>query len=222
MKYLVVDDEKYARLRLIRLLKKIEEDAIIDEAENAEVAMTFIENDKPDLLFLDINMPRVSGIDFLTKLQNPPYTIFVTAHSEHAVDAFDLNAIDFLLKPYNEERFFQSIKKAKLFLQDIHQKSISIKDGSKTYMIYQNEIMFIQSEGNYIKIVKENESLLVRQTLRSIQKMLSENDFIKINRSTIINRNQISEIKSASHGDRHVFLKSNHEFKISRTHKIDI
>ncbi|WP_321517017.1 LytTR family DNA-binding domain-containing protein [Marinifilum fragile] len=154
-----------------------------------------------DLLFLDINMPKMNGIEWLKSLEQSPKVIFTTAYPEYAVEGFDLNALDYLLKPFSFERFLRSVNKF-LSLQDKvgeklenQEETILVKSNKKTYLIKPSELSFIESEGDYLKLHREDDCLVIHDTLKHFQTKLPSNDFLRIHRSFIINLRKIDYLE---------------------------
>ncbi|PXX98987.1 DNA-binding response regulator [Marinifilum breve] len=150
-----------------------------------------------DLLFLDINMPKMNGIEWLKSLDQSPKVIFTTAYPEYAVEGFDLNALDYLLKPFSFERFLRSVNKF-LSLQDKvdaksenQEETILVKSNKKTYLLKPSELNYIESEGDYLKLQREDDCLVIHDTLKNFQTKLPPKEFLRIHRSFIINLSKI-------------------------------
>ncbi|MBE9599182.1 LytTR family DNA-binding domain-containing protein [Pedobacter sp. MC2016-24] len=168
---------------------------------NAFDAITYLQHNKTDLIFLDIKMPDINGIDFLNSLTNPPMVIFTTAYSEHAVKSFELDAIDYLLKPFSLARFLKASNKALEIYNYRNQADTSpadpflfIKDGYEQIKVLINEILFIEASGNYTQIhLKGNKLLSTRVTLNEMLLLLPQKKFIRVHRAFIISRAQITK-----------------------------
>jgi len=164
---------------------------------NAFEAIPYLQKNKIDLIFLDIKMPDISGIDFINCLQNVPMIIFTTAYSEYAVQGFELNALDYLLKPFSLVRFTKSCNKA-LDLYNLRNGElpdfIFVKTGYDEEKIFLNEILYIEAEGNYASFILKTKKLLSRQSLIDVSLVLPENQFVRIHRSYIIAINKIEKI----------------------------
>lgn len=164
-------------------------------------ALSYLQQNKTDLIFLDIKMPDISGIDFLNGINNPPMVVFTTAYSEHAVNSFELDAIDYLLKPFSLARFLKACNKAQeLYVLRNQQKqgeeitSIFIKDGYKQIRVQLDDILFIEAAGNYTKIYLEADiSLSTRVAIGDMQLLLPPKRFIRTHRAYIVSRNKISK-----------------------------
>ncbi|WP_242535603.1 LytR/AlgR family response regulator transcription factor [[Muricauda] lutisoli] len=200
---LIIDDERLAREEVRRALESYPEFKIVGEANNAAIAVDLIEQEHPDIIFLDIHMPEKSGFDMLEELGTVPEVVFTTAYDQYAVQAFEVNALDYLVKPLREERFAKTIEKVKQELQKkeaekkaplgSHQK-IFIKDGEKVYFIPLAEIRSIESMDNYVRLYFGNEKAMVKRSLNQLEEKLDPNTFFRANRSQIINTEYIKEI----------------------------
>lgn len=200
MKYkcIIVDDEPLARELIASHLMNFESFELIDSFENALKAYTFLENNTVDLIFLDIEMPLLKGNDFLKKLKNPPKVIFTTAYREYAIEGYELNVIDYLLKPITFDRFFVSVEKFKQLklpkkeLKPTSENHIFVTSGSKNIKIIFDEILYIESLKDYITIHLENgKSHHIKQNISVFEKLLDTN-FIRIHRSFIIQTKKLT------------------------------
>lgn len=165
-------------------------------------AMAWIKNKPVDLLFLDIRMPDISGLDLLKQMDPAPLTIITTAHSDHAVQSFELDAVDYLLKPFSAERFLKACQKAKDLLgfrsaamQDAH---IFVKTGYEQVKILLEEIWYVQSAGNYVQFVLANQKIMTRLTMAETAALLPPADFIRIHRQYIVGRKHINRMDKAT------------------------
>lgn len=197
-KCIIIDDEPLARELIASHLLNFENFELIDSFENALKAYTFLETNTVDLIFLDIEMPLLKGNDFLKKLKNPPKVIFTTAYREYAIEGYELNVIDYLLKPITFNRFFVAIEKFKQFqnpkeeIKSIHENHIFVSSGSKNIKIVFDEIVFIESLKDYITIHLENgKSHHIKQNISVFEKQLDFN-FIRIHRSYIIHTRKLT------------------------------
>jgi two-component system LytT family response regulator len=195
MKYkcIIVDDEPLARELIASHLAHFDNFELVDSFENALKAYTFLESNTIDLLFLDIEMPLLKGNDFLKKLKNPPKVIFTTAYREYALEGYELNVIDYLLKPITFDRFFVSIEKFKQLQtpkkeeNTVTENHIFVASGNKNIKIIFDEILHIESLKDYITIHLENKtSYHLKFNISSFEKLLNQ-DFVRIHRSFIIN-----------------------------------
>lgn len=210
---IAVDDEPKALEVLSIHAAKAPEMQLVRTFTNPQEALAWLKDNFVDLIFLDINMPGISGLEFIGKLQSKPYIIFTTAYSEYAIESYDLEAVDYLLKPIEFDRFHKAVSKVKrqVQLNSIQQDSllskfIFVKDGYKQVKISIDEILYIQSEGNYLNIVTAKEKVLVRMTFPFLMEKLPRNLFFRIHNSYVINLSHIRKIE-----DNHIFI---HQVKI--------
>ncbi|MGA9649002.1 LytR/AlgR family response regulator transcription factor [Pedobacter sp.] len=164
---------------------------------NAFEAITYLQHNKVDLIFLDIKMPDISGIDFLKSLSNPPMVVFTTAYTEHAVQSFELDAVDYLLKPFSLSRFLKACNKAnELFnfrnnKQDAKSEYIFVKDGYEQIKVELNDILYIEASGNYTQIQLTDKLLSSRITINDLAELLPKADFIRCHRAFIVAKSKI-------------------------------
>lgn len=191
-KCIIVDDEPLARELIASHLSHFEDFELVDSFENALKAYTYLEINSVDLIFLDIEMPLLKGNDFLKKLKNPPKVIFTTAYREYAIEGYELNVIDYLLKPITFDRFFASIEKFKQLqvsrkeANPMTNNHIFVTSGNKNIKIVLDEILYIESLKDYITIHLENgRQYHIKQNISVFEKMLNT-DFVRIHRSYII------------------------------------
>lgn len=201
---LIIDDERLAREEVRRALENYPEFNIVGEANNVEVAKALIEKEQPDIIFLDIHMPGKSGFDLLEELGTVPEVVFTTAYDQYAVQAFEVNALDYLVKPLREERFAKTIEKVRLELKKREQErkeplaghqKIFIKDGEKVYFIALSEVSLIESMDNYARLYFDNEKPMIKRSLNQLEERLDPKIFFRANRSQIINKEYIKEIQ---------------------------
>lgn len=198
---IAIDDEPIALDVVKSHSSKVTFIELVAAFTNAFDAITFLQKNKTDLIFLDIKMPDISGIDFLNSLSNPPMVIFTTAYSEHAVKSFELDAIDYLLKPFSLSRFLKACNKA----QDLYTlknnagnteqaTSIFIKDGYQQIKVVINSILYIEACGNYTQLHLDNDKLLsTRVPLNEMLSLLPAKNFIRIHRAYIVARAKITK-----------------------------
>jgi len=202
---LIVDDEPMARDVLRRYIEKIPTLGLVGECSNAIDALVFLQNNKVDLVFLDIRMPELLGTEFVRSLRNPPKIIFTTAFKEYALDGFELEAVDYLLKPVRFERFLKAVNKAfpKKDIAELPNGINERKTGSdfiylrvdrKLVKIILADILYIESARDYVKVFTKEKTFITRQTISSIEAMLSGNEFVRIHRSYIIAINKIRSL----------------------------
>jgi len=235
---LIVDDEAPARRKIINFLKKYGADQNLLEASSGSEAIDYIENESIDLMFLDIHMPGMSGLDMLGILgaDKMPKTIFSTAYDQYAIQAFDLQAVDYLLKPFDYERFVQALDKSlksaptnrvdqiellqKLFAANKSGKDrIWVSHGGKYVPVFFEAIEYLESDGNYVQIISDGKKYLLRKTLGQIQAELPEGQFVKTQKSYVVNSHRIASIKPKSHGDCIITMESGAEIPLSRNHR---
>jgi two-component system LytT family response regulator len=228
MKVILIDDERLARKEMNSLLSNYSELNIIDECSNADEAKISIENNKPDLIFLDIEMPEKNGFDLLAELDFVPKVIFVTAYNDYALKAFDVNAIGYLTKPVDPERLknvitpltenYTPIEKEetqqenKLSLE--HQ--IFLKDGEKCWFVTLKDVRYFESEGNYIRVFFKDEKPLILKSLNLLEEKLDETIFFRANRKNIINLKHITNIENWFSGTLRITLNENEHIEVSR------
>jgi DNA-binding LytR/AlgR family response regulator len=196
LKCLVLDDEELARILLKTYIEKIENLTLIGITENPLEALQILQNQEVDLLFLDIQMPELSGTS-VAKIVNPKTRIiFTTAYSQYALDGFDLNVLDYLLKPITFERFEQAIDKAKDYFQIQNQEeTITIKSGYDLHKIRLEDILFIEGSGEYVTFQTTEKRIMSYQTLKSLEVSLPNQQFMRVHRSYIVNRNKVNSLK---------------------------
>ena len=198
IKAIIIDDERLARNELKKLLEQYPDISIIDEASNVDEGVEKIDLSRPDLIFLDIQMPNTSGIDLLKKLNYSPLVIFTTAHSDYAVKGFELDIVDFLLKPFSKERFMQACSKVHKLLnnhQDQLNKFLFVRDRYSSIKLAFADILFIEASGNYVNIHLQDKRILARLTMSYLEKILEGNVFKRVHRSFIVNIFKIDKIK---------------------------
>jgi DNA-binding LytR/AlgR family response regulator len=205
LKAIVIDDEPYA----LEVIKNFSEKVVFIEIEgfftNAFEAMNFLKQNTIDLVFLDIQMPDITGIEFVKSLPNPPMVVFTTAHSEHAVQGFELDAIDFLLKPFSLARFLKACNKAYEQFelknengQKASSNAIFIKSGYESVRILLNELLYIESSGNYMQFVTAKQKVLSRLTMNEVEEMLPKSAFLRVHRSYLVAKAHIAKMDKRS------------------------
>jgi two-component system LytT family response regulator len=226
-KCIIVDDEPLARELIASHLANFENFELIDSFENALKAYTFLENNVVDLIFLDIEMPLLKGNDFLKKLKNPPKVIFTTAYREYALEGYELNVIDYLLKPITFDRFFVSIEKFKQLQtskkenNSIPENYIFVTSGTKNIKIILDEILFIESLKDYITIHLENEkSYHIKQNISVFEKLLNSN-FVRIHRSFIIQTKKLTSYSKNEIGINSVEIPIGNSYKENWLNHLD-
>jgi len=225
-KSIIIDDEPIAIKVIQEHIDRFDNIECVQGFTKAVDAINILNSENIDLLFLDINMPGISGIEFLKSLSNPPKVIFTTAYRNFAIDAFDLNAIDYLVKPISFERFLKAINKFLLQVKtnkqteniEISEKDyIVLKADKKNYKIKFTDILFIESLDNYIKVHTINYTIVCYESLSNVEKELSKN-FARIHRSYIINISKVDIFTSAyvQIGDRKITIGRNYKDEVAK------
>jgi two-component system LytT family response regulator len=234
-KVLIVDDEPAARQKLIHFLKDYEIFEVVAQARNGMQALEYVKEFSPDLIFLDIQMPKLGGITVASNLEfdRDVAIVFVTGFNEYAIKAFELNAVDYLLKPYDKSRLAKTLQRflslstenksidipklVQNYPEQLHYPStLLFKTEGSIEVVAADEIQWIESSGNYIKVCLERTAFIARQTLIGALSQLDPSIFVRIHRSHVININEIARVTSLSKGDYRLFLKSEIELKLSR------
>lgn len=241
---IVIDDEPLARARIIKLLGRFDDIQVIGEARNGREAIEMIDNYQPDLAFLDIQMPDLNGFDVLshTPADRLPFIIFVTAFDQYALRAFDVHAVDYLLKPYDDERFAHALTHARQQISlrqnaHLHQKMVDlihefqqeqsedviqrleVKDRGVTHHVNIDDIQVIEAHGNYIRLFLSNRSFLLRQTLQSLEEKIVPGFFLRIHRSLLINTHYIASHKYYGNNQFLFTMKNKQELLSSRGYR---
>jgi two-component system LytT family response regulator len=230
IKAIIVDDERLARSELKKLLQQHNEIEIIDEASNAEEGIEKIELQNPDLIFLDIQMPGKTGFDLLSGLERSPHVIFTTAYDEYALKAFEVNALDYLLKPIEPHRLSDAVQKLQY---EINRKKteeqnntnrgplteddqVFVKDGERCWFVKLSEIRLFESVGNYAKVFFSTNKPLILKSLNALEERLDPRFFFRANRKHIINLRWIEKIEPYFNGGLLVELKGGEKIEVSR------
>jgi two-component system LytT family response regulator len=224
MKAIIVDDERLARNELRSLLAEFPEIEIIEECDSAESAIIAVDKLKPDVVFLDIHMPGKDGFGVLEELDYMPHVIFVTAYDEYAIKAFDVNALDYLLKPIETDRLKSAIEKVKAEMitpAEVSEKlgvnnQVFVKDGDRCWFVNLSDVPMFESEGNYVRVYFEKNKPLILKSLNNLADRLDEDVFFRANRKFIINLNWIDTIENWFNGGLMVKLKNGEQVEISR------
>ncbi len=233
IKTIIIDDEEPARNLIASFLKDFPEIKIISLCADGFEGVKQINELMPDLVFLDIQMPKLTGFEVVELIEHKPKIIFSTAFDQYAVKAFDANAVDYLLKPYSKERFKKAIEKVLAALENadvpadnkkineiaeaqnetLHR--IAIKSGTKIFVLPIEQIHYIEADGDYVKVHTKDNSYLKEKTMRYFENNLPQNEFIRIHRSYIINLNEIQRIEQFDKENHIVLLKSGANLKTS-------
>ena len=193
---LVVDDEELARALLESYIAKLDFLELAGSAEGPVEAMNLMRETKVDLLFLDIQMPEIKGTDFAKMITAETQIIFTTAYSEYALEGFELNALDYLLKPITFERFLKAVNKAKFTgTTKITEETITVKSGYDLYKLKYNEIRYIESDSEYVIYHTVDKRIMSNQSLKTLEKTLPNSLFIRVHRSYMINKNFVTGLK---------------------------
>lgn len=201
LKVLIVDDEPLARRIIEGYCSHLTDLEVIGSVADVFMARPVLESGKVNLLFIDINMPVLNGIDFIRTLAEKPFTVFTTAYKEYAHEAFDLAATDYLLKPFSLERFIQAVDKAKAVLKNKDSTSAAgnhtfIKHDGRLIKLYFDELCYIEAQGNQVKFVTEKNTFHVTQTFSSILELLPAELFVRTHRSFAVNIQKVTSIES--------------------------
>ena len=200
MRAIAIDDEPMA-LEVVRMhAAKVPYLELVACFTDAFKALEYLQNEPVDLLFLDIKMPDISGLEFVTSLQKKPMVIFTTAYTEHAVTSFELDAIDYLLKPFSLPRFIKACNKAHELLQlrgttMAAKDYIFLKTGYEQVKVFYDEILYMEAAGNYVTFVLEDKKLLSRMTINELSEQLPADKFIRVHRSYIVAKDRIEKIE---------------------------
>lgn len=231
MKALIVDDERLARKELTRLLSKFSDILIIGEAVNADDAKVKINALQPDVVFLDIQMPGKTGFDLLAELDNVPNIIFTTAYDEYALKAFEFNALDYLLKPIEEKRLEDAIRRVKQKRETAQQISlpenvlkaedqIFVKDGDRCWFVKLDDIRLFESEGNYVRLYFQDHKPLILRTLNYLDERLDPRTFFRASRKHILNLKWVDNIEPWLNGGLLVKLRGGQKVEVSRRQSV--
>ena len=229
LKAILIDDERLARNELKKLLQEFPEIEVVAEAANAGEGLERIEQYNPDLIFLDIQMPGKTGFELLEELDRIPYVIFTTAYDEYALKAFEVNALDYLLKPIDLKRLADAVQK--LHLQDekeampvqttnrsllTESDQVFVKDGERCWFVKLSEIRLFESVGNYAKVFFGVNKPLILKSLNALEERLDEKTFFRANRKHIVNLRMIEKIEPYFNGGLLLELKGGEKIEVSR------
>lgn len=228
MKAIIIDDERLARQELKTLLSEYKEIEIVGEANNAESAIENIKNLKPDVIFLDIQMPGKNGFEILEEISGLPEIVFVTAYDEYAIRAFEVNALDYLLKPVQASRLSETVKKilqkdgaertdSKNITQNLSDEDqVFVKDGEKCWFVKLSDIRLFESEGNYVRVHFDKNRPLILRSLNNLDERLNNKTFFRASRKHIVNLKWVESIESWFNGGLMVKLRGGEQIEISR------
>ncbi len=232
---LIIDDEKLARELLNEYLEGFPEIEIIGECSKGNEAVEKINKLKPDLIFLDVQMPGMNGFDVLEEIDHEPYIIFTTAYDQYAIKAFEKNAVDYLLKPLDEERFRLAVNRAmkrksaehgniEELLRSIKtegknfESHIFVQKSEKLFNLPVEEIVYLEASGDYTVITTKNDQFVSSSGIGKLEEIMDPDTFIRVHRSTIINLNYLKEIERHFNGGMVVKMQSGKSFPVSRTY----
>lgn len=231
IKAIIIDDERLARNELKKLLAEFPEIEIVAEAANANEGMEKIENFAPELIFLDIQMPGKTGFDMLAEMDNTPNVIFTTAYDEYALKAFEVNALDYLLKPIEPKRLADAIQKLQAhddkddagalpmnFNRSVLQETdqVFVKDGERCWFVKLMDIRLFESVGNYAKVYFGTNKPLILKSLNALEERLDEKIFFRANRKHIVNLRLIEKVEPYFNGGLLLELKGGEKIEVSR------
>ena len=239
---LVVDDEPLARQRILQLLAKEADIEVVGECANGVEAVKAIEERNPDLVFLDIQMPELDGFGVIDAVgaERMPTTLFVTAFDQHALKAFEVHALDYLLKPFDPERFQQALGRARRWcdaasegtprqnldglLSGLREERpwldrLLVRQGDRHVLIRASALQWIEAEDNYVRLHVEGTSFLLRQTMAGLLARLDPRQFRRIHRSAIVNLDCIKELQPWTSGDQLVIMRDGTKLTLSRTYR---
>jgi two-component system LytT family response regulator len=240
LKAWIVEDERLAANALHRLLLNDPQVHVVGIAADGKTAVSKIQTLKPDIVFLDIEIPEMNGFDVIEEVgvDNMPIVIFVTAYDRYTLKAFEVHALDYLLKPFEEGRLTAALSRAKreLDFRKSYQRSqltglmdsmaerrglkrFPIKSGGRTVFIHLDEIDYLEAAGNYVRLHTGGTEYLTRDTMSSFESKLSESDFVRIHRSVIVNRKRIKELRPWFTGEYVVILTTGKELTLSRGYR---
>ena len=228
-KALIIDDERLARNELKKLLQDFSEIEVIGEAANANEGIEKIEELSPDLIFLDIQMPIKTGFDMLLEIEKSPRVIFTTAHNEFALKAFEVNALDYLMKPIEPKRLSEAIQKLaqseekEMAVMNVQNKGlltandqVFVKDGERCWFVKLSEVRLFESVGNYAKVFFGTNKPLILKSLNALEDRLDEKTFFRANRKQIINLRMIDKVEPYFNGGLLIDLIGGEKIEVSR------
>jgi two-component system LytT family response regulator len=245
---LIVDDEPLARKGVAQLVEPVEDVTVVAEAADGPQAVERIREHEPDLVFLDVQMPEMTGLEVVREVgvDRMPLTIFVTAYDEYALDAFDAQALDYLLKPIDEERFAEALDRARSQLQQVEASALSdqlrgllrqyadeeaedeegdtsptierftVRSRKRIYFVDTEDVQWIESEGDYVALHDGEEAHLIRKTMKELEERLDPDRFLRVHRSYIVNTDYVEELRPMDHGTYRLIMAAGTPLKTSR------
>ncbi|HEU5291231.1 MAG TPA: LytTR family transcriptional regulator DNA-binding domain-containing protein [Cyclobacteriaceae bacterium] len=231
IKTILIDDEPLSREIIKSYLKKYEQVSIVEECNDGFEGVKAIQQHKPDLIFLDIQMPKINGFEILELIESPPAVIFTTAFDEYAIRAFESNAVDYLLKPFSEERFKKAMDKwqskptpeaTQKVLDTVaqnpqQQNRVVVKTGTKVKIIPLHEIHYLEADDDYVRVVTADGQYLKNKTMQFYEQSLDPQQFVRVHRSYIIHINQITRIDPYQKENHLALLRSGKQIPVSKT-----
>jgi len=230
IKAIIIDDERLARTELKKLLQEFSDIEVVDEAANVDEGVEKIETQNPDLIFLDIQMPGKTGFDLLGELDKAPHVIFTTAYDEYALKAFEVNALDYLLKPIEPKRLSDAVQKLQFELSKeragvngminrgplTENDQVFVKDGERCWFVKLSDIRLFESVGNYAKVFFGANKPLILKSLNALEERLDPKTFFRANRKHIVNLRMIEKIEPYFNGGLLLELKGGEKIEVSR------
>lgn len=230
MKAIIVDDERLARQELRNLLQAHKEVEVIAECSDAAEAKAKINEAKPDIVFCDIQMPGKSGLELAEEISGAIEVVFITAHDEHAIKAFELNAFDYLLKPVQSDRLAETVRK--LSVKEAargenngplsEKDTVFIKDGDRCWFVRLTDVRLLESEGNYVRVYFDNNRPLILRSLNSLEARLNEKQFFRASRKHIINLSYVVSVEPWFNGGLNVRMKDGRDVEVSRRQAVKL
>lgn len=236
IKTIIIDDEELARRVIKKHLEQHQDIEVVGECQDGFEGVKMIQTGKPDLIFLDIQMPRLTGFEMLELLERPPVIIFVTAYDQHAMKAFDVSAVDYLLKPFSAERFAESLQKARRLLDapDMQQQTLKniarhsptpdeplrrivVQHHDRIVLIPVEKILRMEAQGDYVMLITADGKYLKNQTMNHFQKILPKDEFVRLHRSHLVRLSFIRTIESPRRGSYQVTLGDKSQLPVSRS-----
>ncbi len=242
---LIVDDEPLARDRIRSLLGEQEDMMVAGECGDGICAITAIKELEPDLVFLDMQMPEMDGLEVIRAIgpKDFPTVIFVTAYDRYALQAFEVHAVDYLLKPFDRQRFHEALQRVRRRLSEEKQEAIkeqlknltlsltrpnhyqnrlAVKTDGRVYLLNVHDVDWLESAGNYICLHVGKQTHIIRETLSQLEEQLNPQKFARIHRSSIVNLERIQELRPYFHGDYKVILQNGAELSLSRKYREEL
>lgn len=234
---LIIDDEKLARELLREFLEAFPQIEILGECSKGSEAVEQIDNLKPDLIFLDVQMPGMTGFDVLDEMEHEPYVIFTTAYDQYAIKAFEKNAVDYLLKPLDQDRFKLALDRAlqrkkmvegniENLLSGMHtppvrssyDSHIFVQKSEKLFNLHVDDIIYLEASGDYTVISTKTDQFVSSSGIGKLEELMHPDKFIRVHRSTIINLSFLKEIERHFNGGMIVKMQNGKSFPVSRTY----